>query len=394
MEKYKRVFLIVLDSLGIGDAHDAAQFDDVGANTLGHICEKVGGLDVPCLEGMGLGNIGQFQGIHALKNQLAYTARLEEISNGKDTMTGHWEMMGLHITKPFKTFTETGFPKEFIDLFEEKTGRKCVGNYAESGTKILDDWGEHQIKTGDWIVYTSADSVFQIAANEEIIPLEELYKACEIAREIAMDDRWKVGRIIARPFVGKKKGEFVRTANRHDLALKPFGKTVLDSLKENQIEVIGIGKIPDIFVDQGITRKVKTVSNHDGMEKTIEIAKEDFRGLAFLNLVDFDAVYGHRRNPEGYGQAIVEFDHQLEELLYCLNSYDLLMITADHGNDPTYKGTDHTRENVPLIIYSKSLQMPKHLGLLKSYAVIGATIADNFDVENPGIGSSILNQII
>lgn len=394
MEKYKRIFLIVLDSLGIGDAHDAAQFDDVGANTLGHICEKVGGLDVPCLEGMGLGNIGQFQGIHALKNQLAYTARLEEVSNGKDTMTGHWEMMGLHITKPFKTFTETGFPKEFIDLFEEKTGRKCVGNYAESGTKILDDWGEHQIKTGDWIVYTSADSVFQIAANEEIIPLEELYKACEIAREIAMDDRWKVGRIIARPFVGKKKGEFVRTANRHDLALKPFGKTVLDSLKENQIEVIGIGKIPDIFVDQGITRKVKTVSNHDGMEKTIEIAKEDFRGLAFLNLVDFDAVYGHRRNPEGYGQAIVEFDHQLEELLYCLNSDDLLMITADHGNDPTYKGTDHTRENVPLIIYSKSLQMPKHLGLLKSYAVIGATIADNFDVENPGIGSSILNQII
>lgn len=394
MEKYKRVFLIVLDSLGIGDAHDAAQFDDVGANTLGHICEKVGGLDVPCLEGMGLGNIGQFQGIHALKNQLAYTARLEEVSNGKDTMTGHWEMMGLHITKPFKTFTEAGFPKEFIDLFEEKTGRKCVGNYAESGTKILDDWGEHQIKTGDWIVYTSADSVFQIAANEEIIPLEELYKACEIAREIAMDDRWKVGRIIARPFVGKKKGEFVRTANRHDLALKPFGKTVLDSLKENQIEVIGIGKIPDIFVDQGITRKVKTVSNHDGMEKTIEIAKEDFRGLAFLNLVDFDAVYGHRRNPEGYGQAIVEFDHQLEELLYCLNSDDLLMITADHGNDPTYKGTDHTRENVPLIIYSKSLQMPKHLGLLKSYAVIGATIADNFDVENPGIGSSILNQII
>lgn len=394
MEKYKRVFLIVLDSLGIGDAHDAAQFDDVGANTLGHICEKVGGLDVPCLEGMGLGNIGQFQSIHALKNQLAYTARLEEVSNGKDTMTGHWEMMGLHITKPFKTFTETGFPKEFIDLFEEKTGRKCVGNYAESGTKILDDWGEHQIKTGDWIVYTSADSVFQIAANEEIIPLEELYKACEIAREIAMDDRWKVGRIIARPFVGKKKGEFVRTANRHDLALKPFGKTVLDSLKENQIEVIGIGKIPDIFVDQGITRKVKTVSNHDGMEKTIEIAKEDFRGLAFLNLVDFDAVYGHRRNPKGYGQAIVEFDHQLEELLYCLNSDDLLMITADHGNDPTYKGTDHTRENVPLIIYSKSLQMPKHLGLLKSYAVIGATIADNFDVENPGIGSSILNQII
>lgn len=394
MEKYKRVFLIVLDSLGIGDACDAKDFDDLGANTLGHICEKVGGLDIPCLEGMGLGNIGQFQGVHPLKKQLAYTARLEEVSNGKDTMTGHWEMMGLHITKPFKTFTETGFPKEFIELFEKRTGRKCVGNYAESGTKILDDWGEHQIKTGDWIVYTSADSVFQIAANEEIIPLEELYEACEIAREIAMDDRWKVGRIIARPYIGKKKGEFTRTANRHDLALKPFGKTVLDSLKENKIEVIGIGKIPDIFVDQGITRKIKTVSNNDGMKKTIEIAKEDFKGLAFLNLVDFDAVYGHRRNPEGYGNAIVEFDHQLDELLYHLNSDDLLMITADHGNDPTYKGTDHTRENVPLIMYSKSLQMPKHLGLIKSYAVIGATIADNFNVENPGIGTSLLNKIV
>lgn len=303
-------------------------------------------------------------------------------------------MMGLKITKPFQTFTETGFPEEFIRLFEEKTGRKCVGNYAESGTKILDDWGEHQIQTGDWIVYTSADSVFQIAANEEIIPLEELYKACEIARELAMDDKWKVGRIIARPYLGSKKGEFVRTSNRHDLALEPFGKTVLDSLKENDLDVIGIGKIPDIFVDQGITRKIKTVSNEDGMKKTIELAKEDFTGLAFLNLVDFDAVYGHRRNPEGYGQAIVDFDNQLHELLLELNEDDLLMITADHGNDPTYKGTDHTRENVPLVIYSKSLKQPKHLGLLESYAVIGATIADNFEVNNPGIGDSLLEEIV
>lgn len=394
MKKYKRIFLIVLDSLGVGDAHDAKQFNDEGANTLGHICESVGGLDVPNLEGMGLGSIGEFKGIHRLKNQLAYTARLEEVSNGKDTMTGHWEMMGLKITQPFKTFTDTGFPDEFIRLFEEKTGRKCVGNYAESGTKILDDWGEHQIKTGDWIVYTSADSVFQIAANEEIIPLEELYKACEIARELAMDERWKVGRIIARPYIGKKKGEFKRTANRHDLALKPFGKTVLDSLKENQLDVIGIGKIPDIFVDQGITKKVKTVSNHDGMEKTTEIAKDDFTGLAFLNLVDFDAVYGHRRDPKGYADAICEFDQQLNLLLRELNEDDLLMITADHGNDPTYRGTDHTRENVPLIIYSKSLKKTQHLGLIESYAVIGATIADNFEIENPGIGQSILEQII
>lgn len=394
MKNYKRIFLIVLDSLGVGEAQDAKLFHDEGANTLGHICDSVGGLYVPNLEGMGLGSIGDFKGIHALKNQLAYTARLEEVSNGKDTMTGHWEMMGLKITEPFQTFTETGFPKEFIQLFEERTGRKCVGNYAESGTKILDDWGEHQIQTGDWIVYTSADSVFQIAAHEDVIPLNELYNACEIARELAMEDQWKVGRIIARPFVGAKKGEFQRTPNRHDWALKPFGKTVLDSLKENGLDVIGIGKIPDIFVDQGITEKIKTISNHDGMEKTIEIAKKDFTGLAFLNLVDFDAVYGHRRNPKGYGEAIVEFDNQLNDLLAQLNDDDLLMITADHGNDPTYKGTDHTRENVPLIMYSKSLKMPKHLGLLNSYAVIGATVADNFEVSNPGIGDSLLEHII
>lgn len=393
MRKYRRIFLIVLDSLGVGHAHDAAEYGDVGANTLKHICDKVDGLNVPNMEGMGLGSIDSFKGIAELKNQLGYTARLEEISNGKDTMTGHWEMMGLKISEPFQTFTDTGFPKEFIHIFEEKTGRKCVGNYAESGTKILDDWGEHQIKTGDWIVYTSADSVFQIAANEEIIPLEELYKACEIARELTMDERWKVGRIIARPYLGKKKGEFTRTSNRHDWALQPFGKTVLDELKENGIEVIGVGKIPDIFVDQGITKKIKTISNEDGMNKTINIAKEDFEGLVFVNLVDFDAMFGHRRNTEGYAQAIVEFDNQLTDLLRELNDDDLLMITADHGNDPTYKGTDHTRENVPLIIYSKSLIKPKNLGLLESYAVIGATIADNFAVKRPNIGYSILAEI-
>lgn len=302
-------------------------------------------------------------------------------------------MMGLKTEKPFITFTETGFPQEFIELFEEKTGRKCVGNKAASGTAILDEYGEHQIKTGDWIVYTSADSVFQIAANEEIIPLEELYKACEIAREIAMDERWKVGRVIARPYVGKRVGEFKRTANRHDLALAPFGRTVLDNLKDKQFDVIGVGKIPDIFVDQGITKAVKTVSNQDGMEKTVELAKSEFKGLCFVNLVDFDAVYGHRRNPEGYGQAIVDFDKQLEELMKYLNHDDLLMITADHGNDPTYSGTDHTREQVPLIIYSKELLKPRHLHDMESFAVIGATIADNFGIELPTIGQSILELI-
>ncbi len=393
MNQFQRVFLIVLDSLGVGDAHDAIQYDDLGANTLKHICEYMQGLKVPQLEEMGLGHIGQFYGINPISHQIAYTARLEEVSLGKDTMTGHWEMMGLYITQPFQTFTETGFPDEFIKLFEEKTNRKCVGNYAESGTKILDDWGEHQIKTGDWIVYTSADSVFQIAAHEDIIPLEELYKACEIAREIAMDERWKVGRIIARPYKGQKKGEFIRTANRHDWALKPFQTTVLDVLKENNLDVIGIGKIPDIFVNQGISQNIKTVSNDDGMNKIIEVAQKDFKGLAFLNLVDFDALFGHRRNTKGYGLAIEQFDKQLSDLLSYIKDDDLLMITADHGNDPTYKGTDHTRENVPLIIFSKMFKNPKHLGKIKSYAVIGATIADNFNIDNPGIGESILSLL-
>ena len=309
-------------------------------------------------------------------------------------MTGHWEMMGLKTEKPFITFTDTGFPDEFIRLFEEKTGRKCVGNKAASGTEIIQEYGEHQIKTGDWIVYTSADSVFQIAANEEVIPLEELYQACQIARELAMDERWKVGRIIARPFIGKKAGEFERTANRHDLALAPFDKTVLDTLKENNFDVIGVGKIPDIFVNQGITRSVKTISNKDGMEKTIELAKTNFNGLCFVNLVDFDAKYGHRRDYQGYGQAIVEFDEQLGELMKYLQADDLLMITADHGNDPTYKGTDHTREQVPLIIYSKELLQPRCLAPMESFAVIGATIAENFNVELPKIGKSILKNII
>lgn len=392
--KYKRIFLIVCDSLGIGNAKDAKSFNDEGANTLQHICDYCNGLDLPNLEGLGLGNLGNFKGIFPLKSQLGYTLALNEVSNGKDTMTGHWEMMGLKTEKPFVTFTETGFPSEFIKLFEEKTGRKCVGNKAASGTEILDEYGEHQIKTGDWIVYTSADSVFQIAANEEIIPLQELYDACEIARELAMDERWKVGRIIARPYIGKKTGEFKRTSNRHDLALAPFGPTVLDTLKEFKYDVIGVGKIPDIFVDQGITMKVKTVSNQDGMNKTVELTKNDFTGLCFVNLVDFDAVYGHRRDPDGYGKAIKEFDNQLEELMRYLNHDDLLMITSDHGNDPTYKGTDHTREQVPLLIYSKELIKPRQLEEMESFAVIGATIADNFNIPLPSIGCSILNKII
>ena len=392
-KEYKRIFVIVCDSMGIGNAEDAEKFGDKGANTIAHICDVCGGLKVLNLEGLGLGNLGNFKGIHPIKHHLGTIAALKEVSNGKDTMTGHWEMMGLKVEKPFLTFTETGFPEEFIKLFEEKTGRKCLGNYASSGTVILDELGEEQIKTGQWIVYTSADSVFQIAANEEIISLEELYKACEIARDLLMKDEWKVGRVIARPYIGKKKGEFKRTPHRHDYALKPFNKTVLDSLKENGYDVVGVGKIPDIFDHAGITEEIHTDNNIDGMNKTIDLAKKDHKGLIFVKLVDFDAVYGHRRHPIGYGNAIVKFDEQLTDLMKEMNDDDLLMITADHGNDPTWTGTDHTREHVPLIIYSKTLMNPVNLGVLESYAVIGATIADNFNVENPGIGYSILNEL-
>lgn len=392
--KYKRIFLIICDSLGIGNGQDASSYDDEGANTLKHICDACNGLDIPNLEGLGLGNLGDFEGIYPLRSQLGYTLKLNELSSGKDTITGHFEMMGIHTKKPLITFTKTGFPDEFIKLFEAKTGRKCVGNKAASGTKIIEEYANHQEKTGDWIVYTSADSVFQIAADENIIPLQELYAACKIARELTMDPRWKVGRVIARPFIKNKDGSYTRTSSRHDFALKPPAITVLDNLKNNNYDVIGIGKIADIFANQGITKDIKTTNNNDTMNKTIEIAKTDFNGLCFVNLVDFDSNYGHRRDPIGYGKAIKEFDMQLEELMKYLRPDDLLMISSDHGNDPTFKGTDHTREQVPLIIYSKELIKPKQLPEMDSFAVIGATIADNFEVELPEIGNSILDKII
>lgn len=392
--KYKRIFLLICDSLGIGNGQDASSYDDEGANTLKHICDACNGLDIPNLEGLGLGNLGDFEGIYPLRSQLGYTLKLNELSSGKDTITGHFEMVGIYTKKPLITFTKTGFPDEFIKLFEAKTGRKCVGNKAASGTKIIEEYANHQEKTGDWIVYTSADSVFQIAADENIIPLQELYAACKIARELTMDPRWKVGRVIARPFIKNKDGSYTRTSSRHDFALKPPAITVLDNLKNNNYDVIGIGKIADIFANQGITKDIKTTNNNDTMNKTIEIAKTDFNGLCFVNLVDFDSIYGHRRDPIGYGKAIKEFDMQLEELMKYLRPDDLLMISSDHGNDPTFKGTDHTREQVPLIIYSKELIKPKQLPEMDSFAVIGATIADNFEVELPEIGNSILDKII
>ena len=389
--KYKRIFTIVMDSVGAGYLPDAAKYGDLGANTIKHISESVKGLKMPVMENLGYGNVTDIKGVMA-KKPLAYVTTLSELSNGKDTMTGHWEMMGLQTVKPFVTFTDTGFPDELIKELEEKTGRKVLGNKSASGTEIIKEFGERQIKTGELIVYTSADSVLQIAANEEIIPLDELYHICEIAREITLKDEWKVGRVIARPFIGKTAQTFVRTSNRHDYALKPFNKTVLNFLKDGGYDVISVGKIKDIFDGEGITEGNKIKSNEDGMEKTIEIAKSDFTGLCFVNLVDFDAMYGHRRDPEGYARCLESFDQYLGRLINELNDDDLLIITADHGNDPTWTGSDHTRECVPLIVYNKKLSG----GLLDpkdSFACIGATIAENFNVELPVIGKSFLKEL-
>lgn len=380
MRKYKRIFLVVIDSLGIGAMKDAAEYGDAGADTLGHIDQTVKELKLPAMEKLGLGNLCTLSHVASSDHPLGYYARLNEASLGKDTMTGHWEMMGLHITTPFKTFTEHGFPPELIHELEERTGHKIVGNRSESGTKILDDLGEHQIRTGDMIVYTSADSVLQIAGHEETFGLDELYRCCEIAREITMKDEWKVGRVIARPYVGRKKGEFKRTPNRHDYAVSPFGKTALDILKDAGYDVISVGKIADIFNNQGITEKYHSDSSVQGMEQTIEIAKRDFHGLTFVNLVDFDALWGHRRNPEGYGRELEKFDEKLTQLLPLIREDDLLMITADHGNDPTYTGTDHTREQTPLLIYSPGLKGGQ-LPVQDTFAVSGATILDNFGLS-------------
>ena len=394
-KKYKRVFTIVIDSLGAGDAVDAAAFGDAGTDTLGHIAESVGNLHIPNLQKLGIANMKPLKNIAPVETPKAYYTRLNEASNGKDTMTGHWEMMGLHITKPFLTFTEHGFPKELIEALEKRTGHKVIGNKSASGTVILDELGEEEIATGHMIVYTSADSVLQICGNEETFGLDELYRCCEIAREITMKDEWKVGRVIARPYVGKKKGEFKRTSNRHDYALKPFGRTALNVLKDAGYDVISVGKIYDIFDGEGITESNRSKSSVHGMEQTIEIAQRDFTGLCFVNLVDFDALWGHRRNVTGYAQELERFDVKLGELLEVLKEDDLLIITADHGNDPTYTGTDHTREKVPFLAYSSSMKEPKKLKEASTFAIIGATITDNFGLPMPEgtIGSSILEEL-
>lgn len=396
MKKYKRIFTVVLDSVGIGAAGDAEAFGDAGADTLGHISRQVPGMKIPHLQSLGIANVHRLPHVRAAENTLGYYARLREASNGKDTMTGHWEMMGLHITTPFKTFTETGFPKELIEELERRTGRVIIGNKSASGTAILDELGEEEIATGHMIVYTSADSVLQICGNEETFGLEELYRCCEIARELTMRDEWKVGRVIARPYVGRKKGEFRRTSNRHDYALKPYGATALNALKEAGYDVISVGKIADIFDSEGITESNKSKSSVHGMEQTIELAGRDFAGLCFVNLVDFDAQWGHRRNVQGYAEELERFDVKLGQLLPLLRQDDLLILTADHGNDPTFRGTDHTREDVPFLAYSPSMKGHGELPDCDTFAVIGATIADNFGVAMPEgtIGTSLLDCLV
>ena len=395
MEMYKRIFVIVLDSLGIGAMPDAARFADEGADTFGHILEKTKTLNIPNLRRLGFLNLkcgGDMKGVESPEGRFM---RMREASNGKDTMTGHWEMMGIKTEKPFRTFTEHGFPAELIKELEKQCGKKVIGNKSASGTEIIEELGEEEIRTGSMIVYTSADSGMQICGNEETYDLEGLYRCCETARRITMKDEWRVGRVIARPYIGMKKGEFKRTSNRRDYALKPPAPTVLNALKDAGNDVIGVGKIHDIFCGEGITKTYHSESSVHGMEQTIDLCKEEFTGLCFVNLVDFDALWGHRRNVEGYGKEIEKFDEKLGVLLECLSQDDLLILTADHGNDPTYKGTDHTREYVPFLAYSKRMQAGGPLPEAETFAVIGATVAENFGVDMPKgtIGYSVLSRL-
>lgn len=388
--KNKRIHLIVLDSVGIGEALDAAAFNDTGSHTLGHIAESMD-LALPHLEKMGLGNIEELKGIKKVTPSEAYWTKLAEKSVGKDTMTGHWEIAGLQIDTPFRVFPD-GFPEELLEKISAYSGRKIIGNKPASGTGILDELGAEQMETGALIVYTSADPVLQIAAHEEIIPLEELYDICAYVREITKDDPYMIGRIIARPYLGEP-GNFKRTANRHDYALSPFGSTVLDELKENGKDVIAVGKISDIFNGHGITEAIRTKSNMDGVDQLLKVMGKPFEGLSFTNLVDFDALYGHRRDTKGYGEALMDFDKRLPEIIDKLEEDDLLMITADHGNDPTAPGTDHTREYVPLLVYSKQFRQAKELKTAKYFADISATIAANFDLPAMENGKSFLTEL-
>ena len=392
---YKRVFVIVMDSVGTGAAHDAAKFDDVGSDTLGHVGEYYkGALKLLYLSKLGISilRVTPIEGVPVADPAIGDYGKMEEISAGKDSMDGHWEMMGLPVMKPLSTFPN-GFPQEIVDKLEKFSGRKVIVNKPYSGTEVIHDYGERQMETGELILYTSGDSVMQIAAHEDVIPVEELYKICEYARTLVNGPEYTVGRIIARPYVGPDKDHFTRTANRHDFSLKPIGETDMDRLRAAGYDVIGVGKINDIFSGEGIDKGYHNESNMDGMDHVDEVMKQDFTGFCFTNLVDFDAMYGHRRNPKGFGQALMDFDKRLGKVLDEMKPDDLLMVTADHGNDPGFKGTDHTRENVPLLVYSPSMNKSNQsLGLRKTFSDLGATILENFNVE-PVKGTSFYKEI-
>ncbi len=386
--QFKRIFLLVLDSLGVGEADDAHQYDDIGSNTLLNIINNYP-INIPNMKKLG------FYNILSITNQdpMAYYTKANPISNGKDTMVGHYELMGIKTDIPYKTWTDTGFPKDLIDEIEKQTGYKIIGNKAASGTEIINELGEEHIKSKAIIIYTSVDSVIQIATHEDIIPIKELYRICKIVREITKTDKWRVGRVIARPFKGVK-GNFLRTGNRKDYALNPPSKTVLNYLEEKKYEVIAIGKIGEIFNYQGITKNIKTKDNEEGIKEFLKIFNSNFEGLCFINLNDFDTKYGHRRDIKGYAKALEEFDTYIPTLLNRLNDDDLFIITADHGNDPTYKGTDHTREKIPVIIYSKKFINNHKIADLKTFADIGASIAHNFNVQKPTVGESFINKLL
>ncbi|WP_203623935.1 MULTISPECIES: phosphopentomutase [unclassified Lacticaseibacillus] len=396
MAKFKRVISIVTDSIGIGAAPDAGKFNDEGSDTLGHIGEFFhGDWALPNWQKLGLGNIREdapIKGVEPIARPIGYFGKMYEISAGKDSMDGHWEMMGLPVTEPLGFFPQ-GFPAKLIKQIEDFSGRKVIVNLPYSGTEVIKKYGEEQLKTGDLIVYTSGDSVLQIAANTAVIPLKELYKICEYARSITTDQPYKIGRVIARPYVGDKADNFTRTSDRHDYALMPNAPTDLDRLQAAGIPTYGVGKINDIFSGQGLDDGIHTVSNEDGMNQTIKQVKSAREGFIFTNLVDFDAMYGHRRNAQGDGEALMAFDKQLGELMAAMQDSDLLMITSDHGNDPTFRGTDHTREYVPLVVYSKSLPGGGSLGIRSPFADMGATILDNFGVQGTGVGHSFLAEL-
>lgn len=387
----QRINIFVLDSFGIGALPDAHQYGDINANTLGNISKSCNGIYLPNLVKLGLGNIDGIQGIDKIDRPIGSYGRAKEISKGKDTTTGHWEIAGLYIEEPFQTYPQ-GFPKSIMDRFEKKIGRKTLGNIAASGTEIIERLGKEHMETGYPIIYTSADSVFQIAAHEEVIPLKELYEICKVARELLMGDV-QVARVIARPFVGVS-GKFVRTSNRKDYSVTPFEPTILDAAKEKGLDVIAVGKIEDIFNGRGITEAVHTKDNMDGVDKTIEFFKKENRGIIFTNLVDFDAKYGHRRDPKGYKNALEDLDKRIPEILDHLKENDMIIFTADHGNDPTYTGTDHTREYVPILIYGHQVKPKVNIGTRDTFADIGATVADILNIKMPRYGESFKTLIL